>query len=152
VPTEPSVAALRLSIDRPKHGWLPVQITINAVTVEFAASAVPANPIAELADAMFLAASGVKAISWWNLEPRAYALAIATTGSTTRLSVEHAQSFQGAQRVGVAAVAGSREQILRPIWQALRRFESFAVSPEDWPTANLKLGSLRALIGQRAEC
>lgn len=135
-----------LSFEQPRHGWLPLRIEGAGRVVEFAASDVPNNPVAELCDALFQAARREPATVWWHLEPDGYYLHLEPEGHNMRLRLTFAPQSAREREEEVLSVSAPMNRILLVLWRFLRKFESGAFSEPHWPSASF--AGLEAL-GQR---
>jgi len=135
-----------ISFEHPRHGWLPLRVEGAGRVIEFTASDVPNDPVAELCDALFLAARGESATVWWNLEPDGYYLHLEPLAPNTTLRLTFAPHSARAKEEEVLSVTAPTNRVLLVLWRFLRRFESAAFTEPHWPPVNFK--GLEAL-GQR---
>jgi hypothetical protein len=117
-----------------QNGWLSLHVKAGSVELEFSGSDVPNNPVQELIDALANAAAGVDGAVWWHLEPDGYYFQFSPMQDNVRLQVFY-ESFQQQtkQKTEVASVISSKQQVLLPIWRALRKLETTQLAEPHWP-------------------
>lgn len=76
-----------ITIGTPRHGWLPVELSIAGATYEFAASYVLHDPMSELATACLHLLNGtdIETVRFW-LEPEWYVLDLIPCSTSTMLA------------------------------------------------------------------
>lgn len=58
---------IKIRYQPPEHGSMVVTVTVGEQVVEIGATDVPNNPVADLLDALDLAACGAPSRVWWHL-------------------------------------------------------------------------------------
>lgn len=124
---------MKFQLDQPEHGWVPVRLTVDDIDIEFVASDVPNDPVAELISALHSAVVGHPAHVWWHLEPDGWYFEFEPLDSLIQLRVLFARHSQSTQAQEILRVEGSREEVLVPLWRGLRRFETYDPAPPHWP-------------------
>jgi len=139
---------MRCTFSLPKHGWLPVRLAIGADLVDFHASCVPNNPLAELADAIAAAATGRSAVVWWHLEPDAWYFVFSPLNDPIlQLQIFFAPQSLRAKQTLHATIKDQKERLLLPLWRALSRLSSLHNDPKHWPLIDQQdLKRLRSLL------
>jgi hypothetical protein len=128
--------AIELSLEEPRHGWVPVRLSLAAQLFEFEASDVLNNPVQELADAIRKITQGEAAeVIFW-LEPATYYLQIRPTGENVETTVLSSPQFESTKRDLVASESNSAAHLLGVLTQAVERFKSLNAAEPHWPTVN----------------
>ncbi|MGR8935372.1 MAG: hypothetical protein ACU837_13420 [Gammaproteobacteria bacterium] len=130
---------MKFILKQPQHGWLPVRIESGSSIVEFEASDIPNNPIQQLIAALHAALWGNEAVVWWHLEPDGYYFHFLPRAGKIQLRVMFAIGSTERTKKEVLSVSGTKEEILLPIWCALRGFESFNAQEPNWPPVDYRL-------------
>ena len=123
----------KLALEEPRHGWLRVQASSESGTVEFIASDVPNNPVQDLVSAVGLALREEESSVWWNLEPDGYYFEFTPFESNIHFCISFAHNSARDRRQEVLSLVGTKQEVLLPIWRALRRFESLDTREPHWP-------------------
>ena len=126
-----------LSFEPPSHGWLPVRMEASGRIVEFTASDVPNNPIAELCEALFCLARGEPAAVWWHLEPGSYLLHLEPNKAAVSVRLHFTPGSKRTAEEEVLSVIAPENQVLLVLWRFLRRFESSSFEEPHWPKGGL---------------
>ncbi|NHZ61371.1 hypothetical protein [Massilia genomosp. 1] len=134
--TELSTLPLDMRNHPPKHGWIGVSVTIGAQVVEIDASDVPNNPVADLLDALDLAAHGLPSRVWWHLEPDGYFMCFTPAGDQVHFRIDFAPDSDAARAYMVVQTVGSRAHVLLPFWRFVRNFHACAYTEPHWPRAD----------------
>ncbi len=121
-------------LGQPHAGWVPVKLHHLKHNFQFEGSVVPNNPIEELMSAIILICDGVTKTSQitWNLEPYCYYFQFEKDDDNYMLSVSESDDFQGPQKL-THKIKGTFDQIILPIYRALRNFETYEFSDRAWP-------------------
>jgi hypothetical protein len=125
-----------LSFEPPRHGWLPVRVEGADQVIEFDASDVPNNPVADLCEALFLVTRGQAAAVLWHLEPDGYYLYLEPGARATAVRLTFAQNSVRAAEEPVLSITAPTNHVLLTLWRFLRRFETAAFTEPDWPPVN----------------
>lgn len=123
---------LKLSFAEPRNGWLSVSLNVGSKEFEFSASDVPNNPVEDLCNALFDVFANRGAGVWWHLEPDGYYFQFSSAEGQVQLRVFFARGSDRQQRTEVASVCGSKEEILLPLWRALRKLQSLRAVKPHW--------------------
>lgn len=132
------MALVRLTFGLPKNGWVEVHLSIGGNSIEFYASDVPNNPVQQLVDALALSAKGLEATVWWHLEPDGYYFKFSPLQLQVQFQCSFASASKESSQSEVALVVASKEEVLLPVWRALRSFQSFCPDEHDWPSVNFE--------------
>ena len=127
---------IHIHCEPPSHGWLTLQLRVGDRCIEIDASDVPNNPVQDLADALDLAARGLRGQVWWNLEPDGYFMSFEPVGDALRFQLDFAPCSERRSATTVLAFQGARSETLLPFWRFLRAFQSRAYAASDWPAVN----------------
>ncbi|NHZ35853.1 hypothetical protein [Massilia rubra] len=131
--TELSTLPIKMRNQPPRHGWMGVTLTLGAQVVEIDASDVPNNPVADLLDALDLAAHGLPSRVWWHLEPDGYFMYFIPDGDQVHFRIDFAPDSEAARAHTVAQGTGSRAHVLLPFWRFVRNFQAGAYTEPHWP-------------------
>ena len=123
---------LNITFLPPRHGWLPVKMTLNGHVVEFMASHGPNNPVKELYKAVTTCLDGEKGSVWWHLEPDGYFFELSRLADTFYLRVLRADYSLFSPKKEVALLRGSAGDIIQPLLQALRDFKALPIELPHW--------------------
>ncbi|MBN8741264.1 MAG: hypothetical protein BGP24_07895 [Lysobacterales bacterium 69-70] len=138
---------LRFELSPPEHGWTTACLELDDRRIGFAASAIPADPVNGLVDALRGALLGHRARVRWPLEPGGVIFDFAPCAEGLHLAV----SFVGRKgRIDDDAAPecrGGRADIVLPLWRGLQRFASHEPAPPHWPAPDLAaLAALTVLV------
>ncbi|WP_386066907.1 hypothetical protein ACFJIW_20715 [Tahibacter sp. UC22_41] len=137
---------LRFELGAPEHGWTTVQLELAGRRIEFAASAIPADPVNGLVDALRSALLGHAARVRWPLEPGCVVFDFAPGTEGLCLAVSFAERDGRVDEAAAVQCCGSPADIALPLWRGLQRFASRAPAPPHWPALDLAaLAALTAL-------
>lgn len=117
----------------PRHGWLPVRFTTGSVDLQFAASNVLNDPLAELYNSIKrLLNNKTGEVTWW-LEPYTYFFYFERIGPNDfRLTISEASDMDD-EREQLAVLNGSYKQLIAPMRKALLEFCDFEYEKTHWP-------------------
>ncbi|RSZ60744.1 hypothetical protein HF313_18405 [Massilia atriviolacea] len=136
--TDSATAPIKISHQPPRHGWMAVTLSVGAQVVEIDASDVPNNPVADLLEAIDLAAHGTPSRVWWHLEPDGYFMYFTPQGGAVHFRIDFAHDSDAARAQTVAQASGSRAQVLLPFWRFVRKVQSLAYAQPHWPPAGFE--------------
>jgi hypothetical protein len=144
------LSRIGLGFGAPRHGWLPVRLDFESRSIEFEASDVPNNPVQRLVDALEAATQHRPSEVWWHLEPDGYIFRFLPSAGKVELQVSYAKHSVHEREVEVASIIGSAQEILLPIWRALRELQAHGLAEPAWPPVDFsRLPILReALRGE----
>ena len=137
---------LRVHIEEPISGWLPITVVANDATLSFVASHTPYDSLSDLVTnliAIVRSDSGYRSVRW-NTEPGEYEFQFTTEADSTLLTVIQ---WPDARRNredshNVLVIRESRNEIVRAFWRALRRLESQSTKMWNWqhpfPTSEMR--------------
>jgi hypothetical protein len=124
-----------LSLGTPTSGWLPVRVEAGEQVVEFTASAVGADSLEQLCDALLNVAAGRESTADWELEPDHYEFLFAPADGQIVLEVnlvEQSRSGAPKRRSRMLRWSGAAPHIVVPFWRALKKFQTAAVPADAW--------------------
>ncbi|HEY1013877.1 MAG TPA: hypothetical protein VGE07_14295 [Herpetosiphonaceae bacterium] len=128
---------LRVRFGEPARGWLAVSLSGDGRELEFVASAVPADSLSDLADALLVAASGAPAAVAWHEEPGAIIFGFRMDKGKLAFAAWREPSFSGgresaggAEQTPLFAAQAPPAAILRPFWKALRDLQAASAQEE----------------------
>ena len=131
MPDAPLPPAL-VHFGQPAHGWLPVTFQASAFLLEFHASAVPANPLESLCEALAVVPSGGSAKVMWYLEPAVYWFAFENISGEIILEITAAPKYNQ-PGICLLRLTGNARIILRPFYSALTAFTAHNYEAAQWP-------------------
>lgn len=127
-------AKLKIAFGKPLHNWLPVEFVMGDFHLEFQASGVLSDPLADLVSSLLLVTQGVDAaVDWW-LEPAAFSFQFSIQPQGIQLeiiAIDDLHSVRPLSRRQLFCVAASYEAIIVPFWRALQK-----LTPADFNEAN----------------
>ena len=115
---------LTIRFGEPCHGWLPVVIKYGDITEEFLSSNIPVDSVTALWDIINSAISGVGGEVWWHLEPSGYYLSITKEKDMYFVDLKFSEKSRTDDRDDVFNFVGSFEEVILPIWRAIKEFYS----------------------------
>ncbi len=125
-------AIFEINFGEPEQGWLPVHIAYENFDFSFDASDVPIDPVSHLADILSAALNGGGGEVLWNLEPSGYFMRIASEEGNFRIQLDFCEDSQtGHNRTNMLNIIGRCDEIILPIWNALKRLRSSDTSDFD---------------------
>jgi len=123
----------------PEHGWLPVMFQAGDFELQFAASNVPNNPLADLCSTLVLVLQGVSAEVRWHLEPDWYYFRFEVGGELCTLIITEEPSH-----VEISRVTRTIKSLIMPFYRALKGTTSLldtsewvGITPEKLKTLTL---------------
>ena len=129
---------LKLNLERPEHGWVPVKLECQDKVIEFESSDVPNNPIQGLIDALWKIICGDSSEVWWNLEPDEYFFTFERNNDNIIFRVFFAENSEEYNRREILCVEGEINKIVLPMWRGLKRFLLFNAVEQHWPEISSK--------------
>ena len=133
----------------PHHGWLPVKIFIGDFWLDMEASDVPENPLNNLISSLIHALSGFESEAYWELEPANYYFIFTPRGGDNyKFSIFFAEDGSiESERQHIFEISGNRNEIILPLWQAIKEFLAHPYSEPHWPeTDKAEVDRLTTLI------
>jgi len=143
---------VQIQYNPPSHGWLRLQLTVDATSVDIEASDVPNNPVQELLDALVRATTGTESSVWWHLEPDGYFMHFIPIGEEIKFSLEFAPNSKRSNARDVLSFQSGRAEVLLPFWRFLRDFQYQAYAEPHWPSVNYeRILAIKAALGGTSE-
>jgi hypothetical protein len=123
----------RAAFDGPEAGWLTVALEAPGQRYEFSPSHVPYDSVSLLASGMLAVLEGREAVVPWNDEPAVHEFHLSGSASAVHLTVfaVHARAHSQVERTAVFSLQGTADDVLLPLWRALRELQS-RFSPEEY--------------------
>jgi hypothetical protein len=123
----------RPAFDGPEAGWLTVVLEAPGQRYEFFPSHVPDDSVSLLASGMLAVLEGREAVVPWNDEPEVHEFHLSRSASAVHLTVFaiHPRAHGQVERNAVFSVQGTADDVLLPLWRALRELQS-RFSPEEY--------------------
>jgi hypothetical protein len=147
---ETQATKLKIEFGKPQYDWLPVRLAINDFQLEFSASGVLYDPLADLVACLLLVAKGVDAsVDWW-LEPAEVSFRFAIQPAGIQIKVLESDDIHSAHPLPerqLVCMEDSYEAMLLPFWRALRKLKPTDFGGEAWyPLPLEKIEELTRLI------
>jgi hypothetical protein len=137
---------ITVSFGEPYRGWLPVALCANTFELSLAVSAIPANPLDSLCEALVVVAAGGNAQVLWNLEPAEYWFNFENQAGAIMLTIAKRSSHHLPLNQ-VCQLPGTAKEVLAPFYLALTRFAAHSYSEAHWPQlAKARLAHLGYLL------
>ena len=134
---------IKLTIEKPENGWLPVEFQSDQVELSFVSSNIPENPTDQLCENLILALKGVESKTLWNLEPDQLIFELEPLGENFNLTITE-------QGENIFSQKGNFEKVLLPLYRSLKKFSTYEINEEDWESLDSgKLKNLDRLIADR---
>jgi hypothetical protein len=123
----------RPAFNGPEAGWLTVVLEAPEQHYQFSPSRIPHDSVSLLAVAMLSVLEGRNAVVPWNDEPAIHEFSFAKSGEMVVLKVLalRPRAHAEVEREVVFSVHGSADEVLLPLWRALRTLES-RFTPEEY--------------------
>jgi len=139
---------IHFTIGQPENGWVKIKLGIEDFELEFFASNIPEDPLGKLYESLIILSSSVDTtckISW-NLEPNYYHFEIDKQNSNYTLKIYKSKNEKSTAEI-IMKVDGDFNDILKPIYRGLRKFESFDINENDWKKIpNSKMEKLKSVF------
>lgn len=123
---------LKLTFDVPKHGWLPCEIWYGENLIEFEASDVPNNPVADLVESLWKAIRGETSEVWWHLEPAGYYFLFEPNGKELIFKLLFSPDSKIPSKRTIFGTSVNLKTVLMMFWRSVKKIDSFAGSDTDW--------------------
>lgn len=152
---ETQLAKLEIEFGKPRHDWLSVELRLGSFYLEFDASGVLDDPLADLVSCLLLVEQGVDAaVSWW-LEPAEISFQFSIQPHSIRcdiLELDDLHAVSPLPKRQLLCIEASREAIILPFWRALQKLNPADFNEESWyPLPLEKLEKLTNLIKARKQ-
>lgn len=135
---------LKIKIDKPKHGWIPISINYEDFELAFEASDVPNNCINELAGSIILASNKIDTSTNFHLEPDWYIFNFIIQNDIYRLKILEKEESTIKE---IIKIDGSFNEIIIPFQRELKKVFTFEFNEPDWPELDQKkLDKLNVLL------
>ena len=125
---------LKFNIDKPKHGWLPCEISYGDFSLQFMASDIPNNPIEELQDCLLNNVSGYSSQVWWHLEPAGYFFEFHVIDDLVDFRIYFYEDSSKQSKNKIFAIKLNIISLYLIFYRAICKFKSFDFKEGDWTT------------------
>ncbi|OUS29204.1 hypothetical protein A9Q99_08805 [Gammaproteobacteria bacterium 45_16_T64] len=115
---------IKITFDEPTNGWLPVTIRYQDCEEVFFASDIPVDPVMRLEEVLDSAITGFGGEVWWHLEPSGYYLSVIADKTQCHVRLDYSIDSKATTREIVFDFYGSFDEVIIPIWRALRKLQS----------------------------
>ena len=152
---ETQLAKLSVGFGKPQYDWLSVELRLGNFFLEFDASGVLDDPLAELVSCLLLVEQGVDAsVSWW-LEPAEISFQFSIQSQNIRfevLKLDDADAASPLSKRQLFCLEASHEAIVIPFWRALQKLNPADFNEGNWyPLPLEKLEKLTRLLKVRKQ-
>lgn len=137
----------------PEHGWLLTNLSHKDFNLELDISDVPIDPMAQLCDALIEINKGINEPSRiiWHLEPYCYYLQLTKLESGYKAIISESDEFDSPTKI-TTEISGAFEEIILPLYRALKKFWSKSFKPPHWNELDPKrIEELTKLIKEKKE-
>jgi hypothetical protein len=137
----------------PEHGWLLTNLSHKDFDLEIDISDVPIDPMDQLCDALIEINKGISEPRRiiWHLEPYCYYLQLIKLKSGYKAIISESDEFDSPTKI-TTEILGSFEEIILPLYRALKKFWSTSFKPPHWNELNPKrIEELTKLIKEKKE-
>lgn len=126
---------ITINLGTPKHGWLPVNFRYREFHLEFDASDVLNDPVADLYHLIIhITDNGPKEIIWW-LEPAAYLFTFNKDQENIILTITETSNLHNANatKIILTTIVVEAQKMLASFRKAIKDFYSQTWTEEHWP-------------------
>jgi hypothetical protein len=146
---------LKVEFGKPRHNWLFVEIRLGNFHLEFDASGVLDDSLADLVSCLVLVEQGVDAsVSWW-LEPPEIYFQFSIQPPSIRFEILESDDLHAVsplRKRQLFCMEASHEAIILPFWRALQKLNPADFNEGSWhPLPLEKLEKLTNLIKARKQ-
>ncbi len=137
----------------PENGWLLTTLNHKDFDLELDISDVPIDPMVQLCDALIEINKGINEPSRiiWHLEPYCYYLQLRKLESGYKAIISESDEFDSSTKI-TTEISGSFEEIILPLYRALKKFWSKSFKPPHWDELDPKrIEELTKLIKEKKE-
>lgn len=142
---------INLEFGIPRHGWLLTNFSYKDIVLELDISDVPVNPMTQLCDALIEINKGIAEPSRiiWHLEPYCYYLQLRKLDHRYMVIILESDEFNSPTKM-TTEISGTFEEIILPLYRALKKFWSKSYSPPHWEALDSKrIEELTLLIKEK---
>ncbi|WP_378181149.1 hypothetical protein [Aquimarina sp. SS2-1] len=140
---------ITLDFGNPEHGWLPVALKHEGFKLNFDASDVPKIPTNLLCECLIFVLKGLESKMYCFLEPGYYLFEFVPNGEAIDLSIS-ASDDSSVKQKEVHKISGCFESIVLPMYQTLKKFNTFEFNDYDWEKIDREtLDKLTQLVHKR---
>jgi hypothetical protein len=152
---KPQPTKLTIEFGKPRHAWLFVNLRTDNFCLEFDASGVLHDPLADLISCLLLVMQGVEAsVSWW-LEPAEISFQFSSQPHGIQFSIFELDDLHATRPLlkrQLLCVEANYEAIILPFWRALQKLDPADFKEGNWyPLPLEKLKKLTQLIKARKQ-
>ncbi len=145
--------SLNIIFGIPDHGWLPTVLQYEDFRLEVEISDVPIDPMTQLCDALIQINKGINISNRiiWHLEPYCYYLQLRKLDEKYMAIILASDEFDSPTKI-VTEISGTFEEIIRPLYSALKKFWSKSFKPPHWVELDSKrIEELTKLIKEKSK-
>jgi hypothetical protein len=152
---ETQLVKLKVEFGKPRHDWLFVELRLGNFHLEFDASGVLDDPLANLVSCLLLVEEGIDAsVSWW-LEPAEISFRFSIQPQGIQFEVLESDDLHAVgplPKRQLLYMEASHEAIILPFWRALQKLNPADFNEESWyPLPLEKMEKLTNLIKTRKQ-
>ena len=125
-----------VNFEEPKHNWIKVRLKRDDFNLEFHASAIPDNPVAELISSLLKISSGVSSTIVWHTEPEKYILSFEKQNEEYQLQIVRYLDTKNQSLLFTSN--GDFAKIIVPFYRAIKNLFSSAINEKDWPIQDIE--------------
>lgn len=124
---------IHIEFGNPDHGWLPIRFSHKDFSIELDVSDVPIDPIAQLCDTLIELFNGIidPSLVVWHLEPYCYYLKLGRLDNEYIAEILESDDLNSPIKPTIEIV-GTFEEIILPLFEALKKFWSKSVNSPHW--------------------
>ncbi|AXT50306.1 hypothetical protein D1818_05480 [Aquimarina sp. BL5] len=124
----------------PEHGWLFMNFQWQDFSLEIDLSNVPTDPIEQLCDTLLQLSSGITNPSKviWHLEPHCYYFEIKKLEKSYNIIISESDEFESKPVKLVKEFEGNYDQIILPLYRAIKKFNSYSYKKPHWDEMDSK--------------
>jgi len=129
------MSKVKVAFGEPIHGWLPIEVSMDSVSVAFNASYVYSSPHYLVTALTSLTGPTADQTVVWNTEPEEYEFTFSQLGdgniSLTIVEYPDRERIQSTQGSTLLSASGDYSTICLPFWRALRELKG-RFSSKEW--------------------
>jgi len=122
--------------EEPKDNWIKVYLKKDDFNLEFNASAIPDNPIAELISSLVKISNGISSTMIWNTEPEKYILKFEKQSEDYQFQIVKYSNNKNQSLL--FTLDGDFTKIIVPFYRAIKNLFSAEINEKDWPMQDIE--------------
>ena len=123
-------------MQKPEHGWMRCILSIDEDTIEFDASDVPNNPLADLIECLWQCCRGTPSEVWWHLEPAGYYFQFLPQPEQVDFVLLYSEDSSNRRRT-LRQVSVPMPGLLLMFWRSAKKVASFGLGEPHWPQVDI---------------